>query len=139
MLSSVVLLAQATGPAVPSCQIGGGANPRFAAQLEAAVQTLAQEDRRAFSNALRARQHDLQFSILRVGRGLQEAQSLRNTLEREGSPNLPQARALVEGHPADLPASRPGQLVGSIQCPGLAVVQFRDLGNPERDHQQWSV
>ena len=106
VLSSVMLLAQATGPAVPSCQIGGGPNPRFAVQLEAAIQQLAPEQRRAFFKALRAKQHDLQFSILRVERGLQEAQSLRNTLEREGSPNLPQARALVDGQAALLAAFR---------------------------------
>ncbi len=106
VLCSVVLLAQAPGPAVPSCQIGGGPNPRFAVQLEEAIHTLATEDRRAFFKALRAKQHDLQFNILRVERGLQEAQSLRNTLEREGSPNLPQARALVEGQAALLAAFR---------------------------------
>jgi hypothetical protein len=106
LLGSMVLMAQAQGPAVPSCQIGGGPNPLFAAQLEAAIQTLAPGDRRAFFKALRAKQHDLQYNILRVERGLQEAQSLRNTLEREGSPNLPQARALVDGQAALLAAFR---------------------------------
>jgi hypothetical protein len=99
-------MAQVPGPVVPSCQIGGGPNPRFATQLEEAVQALAPEERRAFFKALRAKQHDLQFNILRVERGLQEAQSLRNTLEREGSPNLPQARALVEGQASVLAAFR---------------------------------
>jgi hypothetical protein len=105
-LCSLVLMAQAPVPAVPSCQIGGGPNPMFAVQLEEAIQTLATADRRAFFKALRAKQHDLQYNILRVERGLQEAQSLRNTLEREGSPNLPQARALVEGQAALLAAFR---------------------------------
>jgi hypothetical protein len=91
---------------VPSCQIGGGANPRFAVQLEEAIRTLAPEDRRAFFKALRSKQHDLQYRILQVERGLQEAQSLRNSLERENSPNLPQGKALVDGQAALLAAFR---------------------------------
>ncbi len=94
---STALLAQAPMPSVPPCQIAGSPNPLFETQLDQAIRTLAPAERRAFFKSLRAKQRELQHRILEVERGLQEAQSLRNTLEREGSPNLPQGQALVDG------------------------------------------
>ena len=83
-------------PAVPSCQLAGAPNPRFEAELDTAITGLAPADRRTFFKALRAKQRELQYRILEVERGLQQAQSLRSTLEREGSPHLRQAQSLVE-------------------------------------------
>jgi hypothetical protein len=97
LLGIPALVAQAPVPTVPPCLIQGVPNARFETELQAAVQALAPADRRAFFKALRAKQRELHHRILEVERGLQEAQSLRNTLEREHSPNLPQGRALVEG------------------------------------------
>lgn len=94
---TVALVAQAPTYPVPPCQIAGSPNPRFEAELDEAVKTLSSDERRPFFKALRARQHELHHRIQEVERGLQQAQSLRNTLEREGSPNLPQAQALVAG------------------------------------------
>jgi hypothetical protein len=91
------LSVQAPTPVVPPCQIGGTPNARFEIELDEAVQALAPLDRRDFFKALRAKQRELQQRIFEVERGLQQAQSLRNILEREGSPNLPQAQALVDG------------------------------------------
>jgi hypothetical protein len=96
-LAPMALLAEAPAPTVPPCQIAGVPNARFEAELNGAVGALAPADRKAFFKALRAKQRELQYRILEVERGLQQAQSLRNTLERESSPNLPQGRALVEG------------------------------------------
>ncbi|HJW72462.1 MAG TPA: hypothetical protein VJ486_06355 [Geothrix sp.] len=91
------LAIQAPTPVVPPCQIGGMPNARFEAELDEAIRALVPLDRREFFKALRAKQRELQHRIFEVERGLQQAQSLRNILEREGSPNLPQAQALVEG------------------------------------------
>jgi hypothetical protein len=93
---AAALVAQAPVPIVPACQIAGVPNPRFEAELQAAVQALAPADRKAFFKALRGKQRELHHRILEVERGLHEAQSLRNTLEREHSPTLPQGQALVE-------------------------------------------
>jgi len=100
------LLAQAPPPSVPPCQIAGAPNPSFEAELEAASRSILPGQRKAFFKALRAKQRDLQNRILEVERGLQEAQALRNRLERETSPNLPQAQALVEGQAQLLAALR---------------------------------
>ncbi len=105
-LPAVALLAQAPTPAVPPCQVAGAPNLRFEPDLEQAIRALAPADRRAFFKALRAKQHDLLHRILEVERGLHQAQSLRNTLEREGSPSLPQAQALVDAQTALLRAFR---------------------------------
>jgi hypothetical protein len=79
------------------CQIAGQPNPRFEAELEGAIRSLQALDRRPFFKALRAKQRELQYRILEVERGLQQAQALKGSLEKEGSPNLPQAQALVDG------------------------------------------
>ncbi len=100
------LMAQPPGPPVPFCQIAGAPNPRFEAELDRALQSLAPAMRNPFFKALRARQRDLHYRMLEVERGLQQAQALRNTLERENSPNLPQAQALVEGQTQLLAALR---------------------------------
>ena len=97
LLVPVCCVALAAQPAVPFCQVAGAPNPRFEAELDAAIQALTPADRRTFFKELRTKQRELQYRILEVERGLQQAQSLRNTLEREGSPNLPQAQALVVG------------------------------------------
>ncbi len=97
LFATTALVAQAPSPVVPSCQIAGAPNPRFEAELDASIRALAPGDRRSFFKALRAKQRELQHRIMEVERGLQQAQSLRNTLEREGSPNLPQGHALVVG------------------------------------------
>ena len=97
LLVPVCCAVLAAQPAVPFCQVAGAPNPRFEAELDAAIQALAPADRRAFFKELRTKQRELLYRILEVERGLQQAQSLRNTLEREGSPNLPQAQALVVG------------------------------------------
>ncbi len=97
LLSPAVLLAQAPEPVVPPCQIAGIPNARFEAELKSAVAALAPGERRSFFKALRAKQRELHYRILEVERGLREAQSLRNTLEHEHSPNLPQGQALVDG------------------------------------------
>ena len=97
LFATAALLAQAPIPTVPACQIAGAPNLRFEDELDAAVRALAPLDRRPFFKALRAKQRELQHRILEIERGLQQAQSLRNTLEREGSPNLPQGQALVGG------------------------------------------
>jgi hypothetical protein len=96
MLAAAALVAQAPAPTVPPCQIGGTPNPRFESQLYDAVRALVPPDRRAFFKALRTKQRELQHRILEVERGLAEAQSLRNTLEREHSPTLAQGQALVD-------------------------------------------
>jgi hypothetical protein len=101
-----VVMAQAPTPVVPPCQIAGAPNPRFEAELEDALEALTPPDRKPFFKALRAKQRDLQRRIFEVEQGLQQAQSLRNTLEREGSANLPQAQALVEGQSRMLAAFR---------------------------------
>jgi hypothetical protein len=101
-----MLIAQAPAPPVPPCQIAGSPNPRFEAELDGAIRALAPADRREFFKSLRAKQRELQHRILEVERGLQQAQSLRNTLEREGSPNLPQGQALVDGQARLLAAFR---------------------------------
>jgi len=97
LLVPVCCVALVAQPAVPFCQVAGAPNPRFEVELDAAIQALAPTDRRAFFKELRIKQRELQYRILEVERGLQQAQSLRNTLEREASPNLPQAQSLVEG------------------------------------------
>lgn len=97
LLSPAVLWAQAPEPVVPPCQIAGVPNARFETELKSAVAALAPAERRAFFKALRAKQRELHYRILEVERGLREAQSLRNTLEHEHSPNLPQGQALVDG------------------------------------------
>jgi hypothetical protein len=96
-LCAPALLAQAAAPVVPPCQVAGVPNPRFESELNEAIRTLAPADRRTFFKALRAKQRELQHRILEVELGLREAQSLRNILEREHSPNLPQGQALVDG------------------------------------------
>jgi hypothetical protein len=96
-LIPTMLLAQAPAPEVPRCQVAGAPNAHFEAELTAVIKALQPADRRAFFKALRARQRELQLRIQEVVRGLQQAQALRNTLEREGSPNLPQAQSLVAG------------------------------------------
>ena len=106
LLCCTWLMAQSPGPPVPFCQIAGAPNPGFEAELDRALQSLAPATRKAFFKALRARQRDLQYRLLEVERGLQQAQALRNTLERENSPNLPQAQALVEGQTQLLAALR---------------------------------
>jgi hypothetical protein len=93
----MALLGQVSTPVVPPCQIVGAPNPQFQAELEDVVRELTPANRQAFFKALRAKQRELQFRMLEVERGLRQAQSLRNTLERESSPNLPQAQALVDG------------------------------------------
>ena len=106
LLVPVCCAVLAAQPAVPFCQVAGAPNPRFEAELDAAIQALAPADRRAFFKELRTKQRELLYRILEVERGLQQAQSLRNTLEREGSPNLPQAQALVDGQSRMLVAFR---------------------------------
>ncbi|HEX7597519.1 MAG TPA: hypothetical protein VF518_04840 [Polyangia bacterium] len=96
MLGAVALMAQASAPTVPPCQSAGVPNPRFESELNEAVRILASVDRKVFFKALRTKQRELQHRILEVERGLQEAQSLRNTLEHEHSPNLRQGQALVD-------------------------------------------
>ena len=100
LLATSMLLAQPVSPApatagVPSCQIAGAPNPAFAAQLKDVLQALAPPDRKPFFKAPRAKQRELQQRIFEVERGLQQAQSLRNTLEREGASNVSQAQVLV--------------------------------------------
>ena len=203
LLVPVCCVALAAQSAVPFCQVAGAPNPRFEAELDTAIKALAPAERRAFFKELRTKQRELQVRIFEVERGLQQAQSLRNTLEREASPNLSQAQSLVvgqsrmledfreldrviarqrwaedplkldadelkvdlyggfqfsslfseggadrgsffsksrpfvaPGHPADLPSAGPGHLVGGLQHPRLPVFELRDLGDPERDHQQ---
>jgi len=97
LFASAALMAAPPGPQVPSCQVAGAPNLRFEAELDAAIQALDPADRRAFFKDLRAKQRELHYRILEVERGLQQAQSLRNTLEQEHSPNLPQGQALVDG------------------------------------------
>lgn len=97
LLECTLIAAQAPMPVIPPCQIAGAPNARFEADLDAAGRGLSEPARRAFFKALRAKQRELQLRILEVERGLQQARSLRNTLEREGSANLPQAQALVDG------------------------------------------
>jgi hypothetical protein len=97
LVAGAALAAQSVAPLVPPCQIAGAPNPTFEAELDQAVRLLAPADRRAFFKGLRAKQRELGHRILEVERGLNQAQSLRNTLERESSPNLPQAQALVAG------------------------------------------
>ncbi len=94
--SCAALIAQAPAPAVPACQSEGVPNPRFEVEINESIRLLAPGDRRAFFKALRLKQRELQHRILEVERGLREAQSLRNTLEHEHSPNLSHAQALVE-------------------------------------------
>ena len=106
LLGSAALMVQAPTPSVPPCQIAGAPNPRFDAELEEAIDALTPPDRKAFFKALRAKQRELQVRIFEVEQGLQQAQSLRNTLEREGSANQPQAQALVEGQSRMLAAFR---------------------------------
>jgi hypothetical protein len=91
------VVAQDPGPPVPPCQIKGAPNSAFAADLEAALGSLKPEQRRGFFKALRTKQRELGYRILEVERGLDQAQRLRNTLERENSPNLAQAQGLVDG------------------------------------------
>ncbi len=97
LLGTPVLMAQTPVPAVPLCQIAGSPNLRFETELDVVLESLSAHERKPFFKALRGKQRELQARILEVERGLQQAQSLRNTLEREGSANLPQAQALVEG------------------------------------------
>jgi len=106
LLASVVLVAQIPGPAVPSCQLAGTPNPRFESDLVGAIGRVAPTERRVFFKALRAKQRELQYRILEVEQGLRQAQALRNSLEREASPNLPQAQALVDGQAQVLEAFR---------------------------------
>ena len=106
MLAAPALLAQSSVPVVPPCQVAGAPNPRFGAELEQALEALRPPDRKAFFKALRAKQRELQLRIFEVEQGLQQAQSLRNTIEREGSANLPQAQALVDGQARMLAAFR---------------------------------
>ena len=96
LLGTPAMVAQAPAPPVPPCQIAGVPNSRFEAELNEAIRVLASADRKAFFKALRTKQWELQHRILEVERGLREAQSLRNTLEREHSPTLPQGQALVD-------------------------------------------
>jgi len=95
LVSSATLVAQAP-PEVPHCQIAGVPNVRFETELDSAIRSLAPVDRKPFFKALRAKQRELHHRILEVELGVREAQSLRNTLEREHSPNLPQGQALVD-------------------------------------------
>lgn len=106
LLSPAGLLAQAPPPAVPACQVAGAPNPRFEAQLDEALAALTPAVRKPFFKALRAKQRELQARIAEVEQGLQQAQSLRNTMEREGSANQPQAQALVDGQSRMLAAFR---------------------------------
>ncbi len=66
VLGAAALMAQASAPTVPSCQIAGAPNPRFEAELKEAVRGLASADRKAFFKALRTKQRDLQHRILEV-------------------------------------------------------------------------
>ncbi len=97
LLVPVCCVALAAQSAVPFCQVAGAPNPRFEAELDTAIKALAPAERRAFFKELRTKQRELQVRIFEVERGLQQAQSLRNTLEREASPNLSQAQSLVVG------------------------------------------
>jgi len=97
LLSGCAALVAQTPPSVPPCQIGGIPNAQFEAELGRAVATLDPADRKTFFKDLRSKQRELHYRILEVERGLREAQSLRNTLEHEHSPNLPQGQALVDG------------------------------------------
>jgi hypothetical protein len=97
LVCCATLVGQAPEPVVPSCQINGVPNARFEAELNEAIRALTPADRKPFFKALRAKQRELHHRILEVELGLREAQSLRNTLEHEHSPNLPQGRALVDG------------------------------------------
>lgn len=89
------LLAQE--PLLPPCQVAGAPNPQFETELRAALGSLAPASRKPFFRALRAKQRELQQRIREVEQGLQQAQHLRNTLEREGSANRSLAQDLVEG------------------------------------------
>jgi hypothetical protein len=102
----IALAAQAGEPVVPFCQVAGAPNPAFEAELDQAIRGLKPDDRKPFFKALRAKQRELQYRIIEVERGLQQAQSLRNDLEREGSPNRVQAQALVDGQTRVLAAFR---------------------------------
>jgi hypothetical protein len=106
LLACSALAAQEASPQVPPCLLVGVPNPRFTEELEAAIKALEPAQRRPFFKALRVKQHELQYRIFEVERGLQEARSLRNTLERENSPTLPQGQALVEGQARLLAALR---------------------------------
>ena len=97
ILVASFLVAEAPLPTIPACQIAGAPNAHFEAELDTAIHALAPPDRNSFFKALRNKQRELQVRIFEVERGLLQAQSLRNTLEREGSANLPQAQALVDG------------------------------------------
>jgi hypothetical protein len=96
-------------------------NARFEAELDAAITALNPGEHRGFFKALRTKQHELKYRIFEVERGLQEAQSLRNTLEREGSPNLPQGQALVDGQ---------GRLLASLRDMDTVIAQRRWAGDP---------
>lgn len=123
LLCTSALVAQAPGPAVPSCQIAGVPNAQFESQLSTALASLsaAPAERRAFFKQLRSKQRELQYRIFEVERGLQQAQSLRNTLEREGSPNLPEAQALVDGQ---------ARLLGTFREMDKVIAQVRWKEDP---------
>lgn len=113
---AVVLVAQDPAPPVPPCQIKGAPNAAFAADLEAALKALKPGQRRSFFKALRAKQWELGHRILEVERGLDQAQKLRNTMEREGSPNLSQAQGLVDGQ---------GRLLAELRAMDRLIAQKR--------------
>jgi len=88
MVGCAALVMAQGSPSVPNCQIAGTPNPHFETDLKAAIRGLSPADRRPFFKALRAKQRELQHRLQEVERGLQQAESLKHSLEQEQSPRV---------------------------------------------------